>query len=114
MASLRELGTKHVDTSEHLVGILKYIRSKFQPICHISHSSSTAAHLAAGSATHLAAGSATHLAAGSATHLAAGSATHLAATACISNFNIADLQAFIKLQGYTSTMPAKGKGGCGK
>ncbi len=98
MASLRELGTKHVDTSEHLVGILKYIRSKFQPICHISHSSSTAAHLAAGSATHL----------------AAGSATHLAATACISSFNIADLQAFIKLQVYTSTMPAKGKGGCGK
>ncbi len=28
-------------------GGLEYIRSKFQPICHVSHSSLTAIHLAA-------------------------------------------------------------------
>ncbi len=90
MASLWGLGTKTFDTTEHLAGLLEYIRSKLQPICHISHLSSTA------------------------THLAAGAATHLAAAACISSFNYADLQAFIKRQVSTSTIPAKVKVGLGK
>ncbi len=102
---LQELGTKYFDTSECFAGILEYIRSKFQPICHISYSSSTATHFIAAAATHLIAGAATHLAA---------AAIHLAAAACISCFNYADLLAFIKLQVSTSTMSAKGKGGHAK
>ncbi len=85
-----------------MAGILEYIRSKFQPICHISHLSLTATHLTAAAATHLAAAAihlaasaATHLTAAAATHLAAAAATHLAAAACISSFNYTDLQAYI-------------------
>ncbi len=100
---MQGLGTKKIDTSERLAGIFEYIRSTFQPICHISHSSLTATHLIAGAATHLTAAAATHLIAGAATHitaaaathLIAGAATHLTAAASISNFNYADLQAFI-------------------
>ncbi len=98
MTLLQGLCAKHFDTSSHLEDILEYIRSKFQPICHISHPSSSATHFAA-AATYL-----------------------TAAAVCISNFNYTDLQAyinyihytfqaFIKLQVSTSTMPANGKGG---
>ncbi len=84
-----------------MAGILEYVSWKFQPICHISHSSSTATH-----------------------HVAA-AATDLTAAACISSFNYADLQAyinyisftfqaFIKLQVSTLTMTAKENGGHGK
>ncbi len=87
-----------------MAGILEYIRSKFQPICRISHSFSTATHLATA---------------------VAAAATDLTAAAYISIFNYTNLQAsinyisfmfqvFINLQVSTSTMPAKGKGGHGK
>ncbi len=95
MASLQGLGAKIVDTSKRMVGILEYISSKFQPSCHISHSSSTSTHLAVAA-------------------ICISSFNYTNLQAYIINYISFTFQAFIKLQVSTSTMSAKGKGGCGK
>ncbi len=94
MASLQGLGAKGFDTSIASGGILEHIRSTFQPICHISHSSSTAKHLAAAA-------------------VCISSFNYMDLQAYI-NYISFTFQAFINLQVSASTMHAKGKGGHGK